>query len=106
MVIGSANIGATMDKSTTLKPPSSSVGDYLKAIWELSGGRRGLHQGGRRPTLGLPVLGIQHVRALAGDGSRRTRALPGRYANRRGTCGSPAAAAPPPTYRDLSLGVP
>ena len=36
MVIGSDNIGATMDKSTTLKPPSSSVGDYLKAIWELS----------------------------------------------------------------------
>ena len=37
MVIDSANIRATMDKSTTLKPPSSSVGDYLKAIWELSG---------------------------------------------------------------------
>jgi len=26
-----------MDGPTTVKPPSSSVGDYLKAIWELSG---------------------------------------------------------------------
>jgi DtxR family transcriptional regulator, Mn-dependent transcriptional regulator len=25
-----------MDRSTTLKPPSTSVGNYLKAIWELS----------------------------------------------------------------------
>ena len=33
---GSVSIGATMDGPTTVKPPSSSVGDYLKAIWELS----------------------------------------------------------------------
>ena len=32
-----ASIGATMDGSATAKPPSSSVGDYLKAIWELAG---------------------------------------------------------------------
>jgi DtxR family Mn-dependent transcriptional regulator len=36
MVVGSASIRATMDGRTTVKPPSSSVGDYLKAIWELS----------------------------------------------------------------------
>src|SRR5918997_4064693 len=36
MVVGSASISATMDGRTTVKPPSSSVGDYLKAIWELS----------------------------------------------------------------------
>ena len=36
MVVGSASINATMDGRTTVKPPSSSVGDYLKAIWELS----------------------------------------------------------------------
>ena len=36
MVVGSANISATMDGRTIVKPPSSSVGDYLKAIWELS----------------------------------------------------------------------
>jgi DtxR family transcriptional regulator, Mn-dependent transcriptional regulator len=36
MVVSSVNISATMDGRTTLKPPSSSVGDYLKAIWELS----------------------------------------------------------------------
>jgi DtxR family Mn-dependent transcriptional regulator len=36
MIVGSANISATMDGRTTVKPPSSSVGDYLKAIWELS----------------------------------------------------------------------
>src|SRR5215208_3694665 len=36
MVVCSASISATMDRSTTVKPPSSSVGDYLKAIWELS----------------------------------------------------------------------
>jgi DtxR family transcriptional regulator, Mn-dependent transcriptional regulator len=30
------SIGATMDGPTTVKSPSSSVGDYLKAIWELS----------------------------------------------------------------------
>jgi DtxR family Mn-dependent transcriptional regulator len=35
-VVGSANISATMDGRTIVKPPSSSVGDYLKAIWELS----------------------------------------------------------------------
>jgi len=33
---GSVSIGATMDGPTTVKSPSSSVGDYLKAIWELS----------------------------------------------------------------------
>ena len=33
---GSDSIGATMDGPTTVKTPSSSVGDYLKAIWELS----------------------------------------------------------------------
>src|SRR5215203_4429066 len=36
MVVGSASISATMDGRATVKPPSSSVGDYLKAIWELS----------------------------------------------------------------------
>src|SRR3712207_6147283 len=36
MVVGSASISATMDSRTTFKPPSSSAGDYLKAIWELS----------------------------------------------------------------------
>jgi DtxR family transcriptional regulator, Mn-dependent transcriptional regulator len=36
MIVGSANISTTMDGRTTVKPPSSSVGDYLKAIWELS----------------------------------------------------------------------
>jgi DtxR family transcriptional regulator, Mn-dependent transcriptional regulator len=36
MVVCSASISATMDGRTTFKPPSSSVGDYLKAIWELS----------------------------------------------------------------------
>src|SRR5215216_6332698 len=36
MVVGAASIRATMDGRTTVKPPSSSVGDYLKAIWELS----------------------------------------------------------------------
>jgi DtxR family transcriptional regulator, Mn-dependent transcriptional regulator len=35
-MVGSANISATMDSRTIVKPPSSSVGDYLKAIWELS----------------------------------------------------------------------
>jgi DtxR family transcriptional regulator, Mn-dependent transcriptional regulator len=35
-VVGSGSIGATMDGPMTVKPPSSSVGDYLKAIWELS----------------------------------------------------------------------
>jgi DtxR family transcriptional regulator, Mn-dependent transcriptional regulator len=35
-VVGSVSIGATMDGPMTVKPPSSSVGDYLKAIWELS----------------------------------------------------------------------
>jgi DtxR family Mn-dependent transcriptional regulator len=34
---GSVSIGATMDGPATVKPPSSSVGDYLKAIWELAG---------------------------------------------------------------------
>src|SRR5215216_6902736 len=37
MVIGSANIGARMNGTAISGPPSSSVGDYLKAIWELSG---------------------------------------------------------------------
>ena len=36
MVVGSASISATMNGRTTVKRPSSSVGDYLKAIWELS----------------------------------------------------------------------
>jgi DtxR family Mn-dependent transcriptional regulator len=36
IVLGSASISATMDGRTTVRPPSSSVGDYLKAIWELS----------------------------------------------------------------------
>jgi DtxR family Mn-dependent transcriptional regulator len=35
--MGSVSIGATMDGRATVKPPSSSVGDYLKVIWELSG---------------------------------------------------------------------
>ena len=35
--VGSVSIGATMDGRATVKPPSTSVGDYLKAIWELSG---------------------------------------------------------------------
>src|SRR5215216_2620083 len=35
--MGSVSIGATMDDRATVKPPSSSVGDYLKVIWELSG---------------------------------------------------------------------
>jgi DtxR family Mn-dependent transcriptional regulator len=35
-VVGSVSIGATMDGPTTVEPPSSSVGDYLKAIWELA----------------------------------------------------------------------
>jgi DtxR family Mn-dependent transcriptional regulator len=35
-VVGSVNIIATMDARTTVKPRSSSVGDYLKAIWDLS----------------------------------------------------------------------
>jgi DtxR family Mn-dependent transcriptional regulator len=35
-VVGSGSIGAAMDGPMTDKPPSSSVGDYLKAIWELS----------------------------------------------------------------------
>src|SRR5215204_7061889 len=34
--MGSVSIGATMDDRATVKPPSSSVGDYLKVIWELS----------------------------------------------------------------------
>jgi DtxR family transcriptional regulator, Mn-dependent transcriptional regulator len=37
MMIGSFNIGATMNGPATIEPPSSSVGDYLKAIWELAG---------------------------------------------------------------------
>ena len=37
MGVGSASIGVTMDGPATVKPPSSSVGDYLKAIWELAG---------------------------------------------------------------------
>lgn len=37
MTIGSDSIGAIMDDPATAKPPSSSVGDYLKAIWELAG---------------------------------------------------------------------
>jgi DtxR family Mn-dependent transcriptional regulator len=35
-VVGAVSIGATMDGPATVKAPSSSVGDYLKAIWELS----------------------------------------------------------------------
>ena len=35
-MVVSASISATMHGRTTVKPPSSSVGDYLKAIWELS----------------------------------------------------------------------
>jgi DtxR family transcriptional regulator, Mn-dependent transcriptional regulator len=37
MRVGSFSIGATMDGAATVGPPSSSVGDYLKAIWELAG---------------------------------------------------------------------
>jgi DtxR family Mn-dependent transcriptional regulator len=33
----SFNIDAAMNGSTTTKPPSASVGDYLKAIWEVGG---------------------------------------------------------------------
>src|SRR5215216_4202602 len=29
-------MGVTMNGAATVKPPSSSVGDYLKAIWELA----------------------------------------------------------------------
>jgi DtxR family transcriptional regulator, Mn-dependent transcriptional regulator len=35
-MVGSASISATMSGRTIVKRPSSSVGDYLKAIWELS----------------------------------------------------------------------
>ncbi len=35
-MVGSVSIGATMDGPTSVKSPSSSVGDYLKAIWEIS----------------------------------------------------------------------
>src|SRR5829696_7059139 len=37
MSLGSDSISATMDGPASVKPPSSSVGDYLKAIWELAG---------------------------------------------------------------------
>ena len=35
-VIASFRMGVTMNGAATVKPPSSSVGDYLKAIWELA----------------------------------------------------------------------
>ena len=34
----SANMDATMDGATIPRSPSSSVGDYLKAVWELAEG--------------------------------------------------------------------
>jgi len=36
MAVGSDSISVTMGGPTTMKYPSASVGDYLKAIWELS----------------------------------------------------------------------
>jgi DtxR family transcriptional regulator, Mn-dependent transcriptional regulator len=39
-VVALVSIGAMVDGSTTAKSPSSSVEDYLKAIWELAGDGR------------------------------------------------------------------
>ena len=66
--------------------PSSSVGDYLKAVWELaedSGGRR-LDQGCGGAALRLACFGLKHVREVTGNGPRQVRALQGATLTERG----------------------
>src|SRR5215211_138322 len=84
-----------MDGPTTVKPPSSSVGNYLKAIWELSReGTASTKDVAERLSISSASVSNMFVRL-------REMGL-AEYERYQG----PAAAQAPPPDRDLPVGMP
>src|SRR5215204_58539 len=98
-------IGYEMNDLSETRSPSSSVGDYLKAVWELAADADSAASTKSVATR-LAGFGDQHVREATGDGPCQVRALQGsdayRARSKRGFTAGTAA----PSDRDIPVGAP